>query len=113
MRRNPAPYSLLIIPHLLRSEIMDREHFVTTDLLNLTAGSGSSSRVSDTETSSRELVSWTILGSSASTSGGSNSAQCAPSRRERGYYPEMVPLPKKGTSSAPRVLKTKKGGTSQ
>ena len=60
-RRNPTPYTLLIIPRLLPSEIMDEEHFVTDDLLNLTAGSGSSSKVPDTETSSWELVSRTLL----------------------------------------------------
>ena len=47
VRRNPTPYSLPIIPRLLPSEIVDGEHFVTTDLLNLTVGSGSSSRVPD------------------------------------------------------------------
>ena len=74
VRHNPAPYSLPIIPRPLPSEIVNREHFVIADLLNLTAGSGSSSRVLDAETSSRELVSRTLSGSSASTSGGSSSA---------------------------------------
>ena len=60
VRRNPAPYNLSIIPRLLPSEIVDGEHFVTADLLSLTAGSGSSSRVPDVETSSRELVSRTL-----------------------------------------------------
>ena len=113
MRRNPTPYSLLIIPRPLSSKIVDGENFVTADLLNLTAGSGFSSKVPVAETSSRELVSRTLSGSSASTSGGSGSAQCAPSRGERGYRPESLLLPKNGTSSAPRVLKPKKGGTSQ
>ena len=58
-------------------------------------------------------MSRTLSRSSASTGGGSGSAQCTPSRGERGYRPESLPLPKKGTSSAPWVLKTKKGGTSQ
>ena len=74
VRRNPNPYSFPIIPRPLPSEIANREHFVTADLLNLTAGSGSSSRVLDAETLSRELVSQTLLGSSAYTSGGSSSA---------------------------------------
>ena len=113
VRHNPAPYNLPIIPHPLPSEIVDWEHFVIADLLNLTAGNGSSSKVPDVETSSRELVSRTLSGSFASTSGGSSSAQRAPSRGERGYRPESLPLPKNGTSSAPQVLKTKKGGTSQ
>ena len=50
VRRNPAPYNLLIIPRPLPSEIVDGEHFITTDLLNLIADSASSSRVLDVET---------------------------------------------------------------
>ena len=80
VRCNPAPYILLIIPRPLPSKIVDREHFVSADLLNLTAGCGSLSKVSDAEMSSRELVSRTLLGSSASTSRGFGSAQCAPSK---------------------------------
>ena len=113
VRRNPAPYNLSIIPRPLPSKIMDGEHFITADLLNLIAGSASSSRVFDAETSSQELVSWTLLGSSASTNGDSGSAQPAPSRGERGYPPESLPLPRKGIGSAPRVLKIKKGGTTK
>ena len=82
VRRNLTLYSLPIIPRPLPSKIVDGEHFVTVDLLNLTAGSGSSSRVTDAETSSR-------------------------------YRPKSLLLPKKGTNSGPRVLKTKNGGTSQ
>ena len=79
------------------------EHFVTADLLNLTAGSGSSSKVPDAETSSRELVSRTLSRSSASTGGGSGSAQCAPSRGERGYHLESLPLQKKKGPVLPPV----------
>ena len=50
VRRNPAPYSLPIIPRSLPLEIVDGEHFLTADLLNLTAGNTSSSRDLDAET---------------------------------------------------------------
>ena len=113
VRRNPAPYSLLIIPRPLPSEIVDGERFIIVDLLNLTAGGASSSRDLDAETSSRELVSRTPSGSSASTNGGSDSAQPAPSWGKRCSRPESLPLPRKGTSSAPRVLKIKKGRTNR
>ena len=96
VRQNPAPYSLPIIPSPLPLEIVDGEHFITVDLLNLVAGSTSSSRVLDVETSSRELVSRTLSGSFASTSGDSDFAQPAPSRGERGYLPESLPLPRRG-----------------
>ena len=111
VRWNPASYSLPIIPRPLPSEIVDGEHFITVDLLNLIASSASSSRVLDVETLSRELVSRTMSGSFASTSGDSGSTQPAPSQGERGYRPESLPLQRKGTSSVPRVLKIKKGGT--
>ena len=113
VRRKLAPYSLPIIPHSLPSEIMDGEHFITTDLLNLTVGSASSSKDLEDETSSRELVSRTLSGSSASTSGRFGSSQPAPSRGKRGSHLESFPLPRKGTSSATQVLKIKKGGTNQ
>ena len=92
---------------------MDGEHFITIDLLHLTAGSASSSRDLFAETSSRELVSQTSLGSSAFTSGGSGSAQPTPGRGERGRHSESLPLPRKGTNFALWVLKIKKGGTNQ
>ena len=113
VRWNPASYSLPIIPHPLPSEVVDGEHFITVDLLNLIAGSASSSRVRDAETLSRELVSQTMSGSFASTSGDSGSTQPAPSRGERGYCPESLPLLRKGTISVPRVLNIKNGGTTQ
>ena len=69
VKRNPAPYSLLIIPCPLPSEIVDGEHFVTTDLLNLIAGRASPSRDLEAKTSSRELVSQTLSVPSASTNG--------------------------------------------
>ena len=92
---------------------MDGEYFITADQLNLTAGSASSPRDLDAETSSLELVSRTLWGSSASTSGCSGSAQPIPSRGERGSRSESLPLPRKGTSFAVQVLKIKKGGTNQ
>ena len=113
VRRNPTPYCLSIIPRPLPLEIVDREHFITVDLLNLTTGSASSSRDPDAETSSWELVSQTPSGSSASTSGGFVSTQPAPIRGERGSCPKSLPLPRKETSSAPRVLKIEKGGTNR
>ena len=111
VRRNPTPYSLSIIPYPLPLEIVEGEHFSTANLLNLTAGGVSSSRDLDAETSSWELVSRTPSGSSASTNGGFGSAQPAIILGERGRRPKNLPLPRKGTSSIPRVLKIKKGGT--
>ena len=111
VRWNPAPYSFLIIQRPLPSEIVDEEHFVIADLLNLIASRASPSRDLDAETSSRELVSRTLSVPSTSTSGGSGSTQPAPSRGERGSRPKRLLLPRKGNSSTPRALKIKRRGT--
>ena len=44
VRRSPAPHSLLIIPRALPVEIVDGEHFVTSNLLCLLAGRAPSTR---------------------------------------------------------------------
>ena len=44
VKRSPAPYSLPIIPRSLPLEIVDGEHFVTTNLLSLLVGRAPSSR---------------------------------------------------------------------
>ena len=92
---------------------MDGEHFITVNLLHLTAKGASSSRDLGAETSSWELVSRTSSGSSASTNGGSSSTQPAPGRGKRGSRLESLPLQRKGTIFAPQVLKIKKGGTNR
>ena len=101
VRRNPTPYSLPIIPCPLPSKIVEGEHFITVDLLHLTTSGASSPRDLDVETSSRELVSRTSSGSSASTSGGPGPAQPAPGQGDRGSRPKILLLSRKGTSSAP------------
>ena len=53
---HPSPYNILIIPHPLPSKIVEGEHFVTTDLLNLIPGSSSPAREVDSKAAGRELV---------------------------------------------------------
>ena len=50
---------------------------------------------------------------SASTSGDSSPAPHGPSQGERGIILARLSLPRKGTGSAPRVLKIKKKGTNR
>ena len=38
---NPFPYIILIVPHLLPTEVIEGEHFVFADLLKLVPGSSS------------------------------------------------------------------------
>ena len=54
VRRSPAPYSLPIIPRSLPLEIVDGEHFVTSDLLSLLAGHAPSTMDLEAEASHRE-----------------------------------------------------------
>ena len=113
VRRSPTRYSLPIIPRPLPSEIVEGEHFVTTDMLSLIAGSASPFGDPTPETSNREQASRAPSVLLASTSGDSNPAPPGPSRGERVIHQARLPLPRKGIGSAPRVLKIKKKGTNR
>ena len=56
LRRSPSPYIIPIIPCPLPIEIVEGEHYVIADLLNLAPGSSSPTKTSETETVGRELV---------------------------------------------------------
>ena len=56
LSRNPAPYSFPVIPRPLPTEIVEGEHYITTDLLNLLTGNSSPAKESKTEAVGRELV---------------------------------------------------------
>ena len=113
VRQSSAPYSLPIIPRPLPSKIVEEEHFITTNLLSLIAGSASPSENPEAETSNREQASRASSIPSASTSGDFSLAPLGPSQSERGIRPARLPLPRKGTGSAPRILKIKKKGTNR
>ena len=56
LSRHPSPYSVPIILRPLPSKIVEGEHFVTEDLLNLIPGSSSLTREAESEATGRELV---------------------------------------------------------
>ena len=56
LSRNPAPYYVSVIPRPLPTEIVEGEHHVTADLLNLLLDSSSPARELKTEAAGRELV---------------------------------------------------------
>ena len=56
LNHNPAPYSVPVIPRHLPTEIVEREHYVTADLLNLLSGSSSPAREPDAEAVGQELA---------------------------------------------------------
>ena len=53
VRHNPAPYTLLVIPRPLPSNVVEGEHFVLVDVRRLVFGSASSSRDLVVEASSQ------------------------------------------------------------
>ena len=108
VRRNPASYSLPIIPRPLPSEIVGGEHYVTFDLLSLISGGASTYGGAEDEIADRRSTARSPSGPSASNSEGSDSAQPVSRQGEGSSRPERLPLPSKGGKSAPRVLKVKK-----
>ena len=53
---SPSPYIILVIPCPLPIEIVEGEHYVIADLLNLALSSSSPSKTFETKTVGRELV---------------------------------------------------------
>ena len=113
VRRSLAPYSLPIIPHSLPLEIVDGEHFVTSDLLSLLMGSAPSTGDPEVEALNWEQASRASFVPSTSTSGDSSSASLVPGRDARDIRPARLPPPRGRIGSAPRVSKIRKKGTNQ
>ena len=65
---HPSPYSVPIIPRHLPSEVVEGEHFVDADLLNLISGGSSPTREVESEATGRELVINTQFAQPSSTS---------------------------------------------
>ena len=100
LRSHPSPYNVPIIPRPLPSEIVEGEHFVTEDLLNLIPSSSSSAKPK-TEAASRELAVRIQPGQPSSASEDSGLAP-QPFRQVEGCSRlECPPLERKGSRSAP------------
>ena len=106
---NPAPYNISIIPCPLPTEIVEGEHYVTADLLNLLSGSSSPAKELETEATGRELVICTQPGQPFSTSEDSGLAPQASRRGERGSRLEHPHLARKGSSLTPPSIEEKEG----
>ena len=110
VRRNPAPYTLPVIPRPLPSDVVEGEHFIIADLRRLVSSSASPFDGSVVEASSKVQGTRSSSGSSTSPSEDSSSAQPVPSRRTRSSRPERLPLPEQVSGSAPRVITIKRKG---
>ena len=109
LSRNPAPYSVPVIPRPLPTEIMEMEHYVTVDLLNLLPDSSSLSREQETETVGRELVIRALPEQPSSVSEDSRPTPQASRQGEGGSRLERLPLANKGYRPASRALKERRG----
>ena len=56
LSRSPSPYIIPVIPLPLPAEIVEGEHYVIADLLNLAPGSLSPAKTFETKAVGRELV---------------------------------------------------------
>ena len=88
VRRNPAPYTLPVIPRSLPSDIMEGEHFVIVGLRRLILSGARPSDDPVVEASSLVQGSGSASGLSTSPSEDSSSAHPTPSRRTRSSRPE-------------------------
>ena len=102
LSRNSAPYIVPVIPRPLPTEIVEGEHYVTTDLLNLLLGSSSPAREPKTKAAGRELVILTQPGQPSFASEDSGPAPQASRQGERGSHLERLPLARKGSRPAPK-----------
>ena len=74
LSHHSSPYNIPIIPRPLPLEIVEGEHFVIADLLNLIPGSSSPAREAESKATGRELVINTQLVHPSSVSEDSNPA---------------------------------------
>ena len=101
LSRNPAPYSIPVISRPLPTKIVEGEHYVTIDLLNLLPSSSSPSREPKTEAIGRELVIFALTGQPSSASEDSGPAPQVSRQDEGGSHLERLPLARKGSRPAP------------
>ena len=105
LHRHSSLYSVPIISCPLPSEIVEGEHFVTTDLLNLIPDSSSPVREADSEATSWELVISTQPVQPSFVSKDSGPTLQASKQVEGGSRLERPPLAIKDSHLAPRASK--------
>ena len=103
LSRSPSPYIIPVIPRILPAKIVEREHYVIVDLLNLAPGSLSLAKTSKTETVGRELVISTQPGQPSLAREGSDLVPRASKKDDRGSCLERLPFTKKGSRPASQV----------
>ena len=101
LSRSPSPYIIPVIPRPLPIEIVEGEHYVIVDLLNLAPGSSSPAKNFETEAVGRELVISTQSGQPSLAREDSGLVPQAYKKEDKGRSLERLPFAKKGISSCP------------
>ena len=102
---NPSPYTLLVIPCLLPTEVVEGEHYVIADLLSLVLISSSPSQASETEVVGRELEINLLPEQPYSSREDPDISPRASKEVDRGSCPKRLPFTKKGSRPPPQVSK--------
>ena len=105
LSRNPSPYIIPVIPHPLLAEIVEGEHYVIANLLNLAPASSSSAKNFETEAVGRELVISTQSRQPFLAREDSSLIPQASKKDDRGSHLECLPFVKNGSHPAPQAYK--------
>ena len=105
LSRSPSSYIIPVIPHSLPSEIVEGEHCVIVDLLNLAPGSSSPAKSFKTEAIGLEPVISTQSRQPSLAREDFGLVPQASKKDDRGSRLERLPFPKKGSCSAPKASK--------
>ena len=109
LSRHLSPYSVPIILRPLPSEVVEGEHFITSDLLSLIPGGCSPAKEADNKAAGWEFVISTQPTQPSSASEDSGPVPQAFRQVKEGCRLERPPLEIKDSRLAPRASKKKKG----
>ena len=101
LSRSPSPYIIPVIPRPLPTKIVNIEHYIIANLLNLAPGSLSPVKTSETETVGRALVISTQPGQPSLDREDYGLISQASKEDDRGSRFERLPFAKKEFSSCP------------
>ena len=105
LSRSPSPYIIPVIPRPLPTEIVEEEHYVIADLLNLAPSSLSPTKTSKTKVVGRELVISIRPEQPSLAREDSDLVPQASKEDDRVSHFERLPFIKKGSRPAPQASK--------
>ena len=105
LSRSPYPYILPVISRPLPIKVVEGEHYVIANLLNLTLGSSSLAKNLEIEVVGRELVISTQPGQHSPAMEDSGPAPLASKKVDRGSRLERLPFTKNRSRPAPQASK--------